>query len=83
MVVDSLTRHLVSLPLAQAQAMLPRDVAAMAKMFPDAGAAGGSERVPFAGSRNCGSADATPARLDRLAGTAGPHRRSLAAGDVH
>ena len=33
-VVDSLTRHLVSLPLAQAQAMLPRDVAAMAKMFP-------------------------------------------------
>ena len=33
-VVDSLTRHLLSLPLAQAQTLLPRDVAAMAKMFP-------------------------------------------------
>ncbi len=32
--VDSLTRYLVSLPTAQAQALLPRDVAAMAKMFP-------------------------------------------------
>ena len=34
-VVDSLTRHLVSLPLAQAQAIASAwDVAAMAKMFP-------------------------------------------------
>ncbi len=33
-VVDSLTRYLVLLPTAQAQALLPRDVAAIAKMFP-------------------------------------------------
>jgi serine/threonine protein kinase/tetratricopeptide (TPR) repeat protein len=33
-VVDSLTRYLVSLPVAQTQALLPRDVRALAKMFP-------------------------------------------------
>lgn len=33
-VVDSLTRYLISLPTAQAQALLPRDIAAMTKMFP-------------------------------------------------
>ncbi len=33
-IVDALTRYLVSLPGAQAEALLPRDVAAMAKMFP-------------------------------------------------
>jgi serine/threonine protein kinase len=73
-IAESLAHYLLRLPSRDVESLLPRDVVALARVFPIFRRSGGHRRRAAAGRPRAGPAGTSPAGIQRPAGTSGQAR---------